>query len=90
MTEAPDLYINSTVDDVTLDTAAFEPLVGAHGGLGGWQDRAFLLIPNALAHVAPAEHIEGADRLHEVLVAMLRSVGQRQMVQERGRRADGR
>ena len=39
MTEAPDLYVNSSVDPDTLDVAAFEPLVGCHGGLGGWQDR---------------------------------------------------
>ena len=45
MPEAPDLYLNSRVDAVTLDIAAFEPLVGAHGGLGGWQDRAILLTP---------------------------------------------
>ena len=77
MPEAPDLYINSRVSDITLDIAAFEPLVGAHGGLGGWQDRAILLTPRALADVLPAEHIEGADRLHTVLVAMLRAVGQR-------------
>ena len=77
MPEAPDLYVNSRVEDVTLDIAAFEPLVGAHGGLGGWQDRAVLLTPRALAHVLPTEHIEGADRLHAVLVAMLRAVGQR-------------
>ena len=77
MPEAPDLYINSRVSDITLDIAAFEPLVGAHGGLGGWQDRAVLLTPRALADVLPAERIEGADRLHAVLVAMLRAVGQR-------------
>jgi uncharacterized membrane protein YvlD (DUF360 family) len=77
MPEAPDLYVNSRVEEVTLDIAAFEPLVGAHGGLGGWQDRAVLLTPRALAHVLPTEHIEGADRLHAVLVAMLRAVGQR-------------
>ena len=77
MPEAPDLYVNSRVEDVTLDIAAFEPLVGAHGGLGGWQDRAVLLTPRALVHVLPTEHIEGADRLHAVLVAMLRAVGQR-------------
>ena len=53
MPEAPDLYINSRVDDITLDIAAFEPLVGAHGGLGGWQDRAVLLTPRALAEVLP-------------------------------------
>ena len=38
--EAPDLYVNSAVDPVTHDVAAFEGLVGSHGGLGGWQDRA--------------------------------------------------
>ena len=77
MPEAPDLYRTSRVSDITLDIAAFEPLVGAHGGLGGWQDRAILLTPRALADVLPAERIEGADRLHTVLVAMLRAVGQR-------------
>ena len=80
MPEAPDLYVNSRVEEVTLDIAAFEPLVGAHGGLGGWQDRAVLLTPRALAHVLPTEHIEGADRLHAVLVSMLRAVGQRKTV----------
>jgi uncharacterized membrane protein YvlD (DUF360 family) len=83
MPEAPDLYVNSRVDDVTLDIAAFEPLVGAHGGLGGWQDRAVLLTPRTLSHVLPKEHIEGADRLHAVLVAMLRTVGQRKTVLDR-------
>ncbi|HJV13608.1 MAG TPA: phage holin family protein [Propionibacteriaceae bacterium] len=82
MPEAPDLYINSRVSDVTLDIAAFEPLVGAHGGLGGWQDRAVLLTPRTLAKVLPAEHIEGADHLHSVLVAMLRAVGQRTTLPE--------
>ena len=82
MPEAPDLYINSRVTDITLDIAAFEPLVGAHGGLGGWQDRAILLTPRELAEVLPAEHIEGADRLHAVLVAMLRAVGQRKTMPE--------
>jgi len=75
--EAPDLYLNSTLDPNTLDISAFEPLVGAHGGLGGWQDRAVLLVPKALEHVVPAEQILGADRLHRVLVAMLEEAGQR-------------
>jgi hypothetical protein len=89
MKEAPDLYVNSRVDDVTLDIAAFEPLVGAHGGLGGWQDRAVLLVPRTLADVLPKEPIEGADRLHAVLVAMLRAVGQRQAVPGRHDRRSG-
>jgi uncharacterized membrane protein YvlD (DUF360 family) len=82
MPEAPDLYLNSRIEDATLDIAAFEPLVGAHGGLGGWQDRAILLTPRTLAHVLPTEGIEGADRLHAVLVSMLRAVGQRKKVPE--------
>jgi uncharacterized membrane protein YvlD (DUF360 family) len=75
MAEAPDLYVNSAVDAATDDVAAFEDLVGAHGGLGGWQDRAVLLAPRDLATGLP-ERIEGADRLHEALVAMLASRGQ--------------
>jgi len=90
MPEAPDLYVNSRIDDVTLDIAAFEPLVGAHGGLGGWQDRAVLLAPRALADVLPAVRIEGADQLHEVLVAMLRAVGHRKTVSDRASEAGGR
>jgi hypothetical protein len=75
--EAPDLYMNSRVDEETLDIAAFEPLVGAHGGLGGWQDRAVLLVPRELAGVLPEGRIEGADHLHDVLVAMLELLGHR-------------
>lgn len=89
MPEAPDLYVNSRVDDVTLDIAAFEPLVGAHGGLGGWQDRAVLLTPRRFIDVLPAEHIEGADHLHDVLVAMLRAVGQRRTMPGRDDRQSG-
>jgi uncharacterized membrane protein YvlD (DUF360 family) len=77
MTEAPDLYMNSSMDPVTLDIAAFEPLVGAHGGLGGWQDSAVLLVPKDLDHLVPAEPVQGADRVHQVLVSMLESVGHR-------------
>jgi uncharacterized membrane protein YvlD (DUF360 family) len=75
-TQAPDLYVNSSVDPVTGDVAAFEGLVGSHGGLGGWQDRAVLLGPADLMAGLP-ERIEGADELHRVLVAMLESCGQR-------------
>ncbi|HQR26141.1 MAG TPA: phage holin family protein [Nocardioides sp.] len=75
--EAPDLYVNSTVDPVTSDVHAFEGLVGSHGGLGGWQDHAVLLAPTELLDGVP-EHIEGADQLHRVLVGMLESCGQRQ------------
>lgn len=76
MDEAPDLYVNSSVDTWTADVAAFEDLVGAHGGLGGFQDSAVLMAPRDLAGVVP-EHIEGADVLHGALVAMLERCGHR-------------
>ena len=79
--EAPDVYVNSTVDEGTGDVLAFEPLVGCHGGLGGWQDRAVLLAPSDLLHDAdlPADGspLVGADRVHVVLVRMLERCGQR-------------
>jgi hypothetical protein len=89
MPEAPDLYVNSRIEEATLDIAAFEPLVGAHGGLGGWQDRAILLIPRTLSYVLPDKQIEGADRLHAVLVLMLRAVGQRKTVPEQPAQRSG-
>jgi hypothetical protein len=81
--EAPDLYVNSSVDPVTGDVAAFEGLVGSHGGLGGWQDRAVLMGPADLMAGLP-ERIEGAGELHQVLVAMLESCGQRTTTASRG------
>jgi hypothetical protein len=77
MPEAPDVYVNSLVDQDTLDVAAFEALVGAHGGLGGWQDSAVLLAPRDLMGSLP-DRVEGADELHRVLVGFLRQSGQRQ------------
>ena len=74
--EAPDLYVNSTVDPLTQDVHAFEGLVGSHGGLGGWQDEAMLLAPADLVAGLP-EEIEGADQLHRALVGMLERCGQR-------------
>lgn len=76
LAEAPELYVNSALDPVTHDVAAFEGLVGSHGGLGGWQDQAVLLGPSDLMSDLP-ERIEGADQLHRVLVGMLEAVGQR-------------
>jgi hypothetical protein len=75
MPEAPDLYVNSSVDPDTGEVCAFEGLVGSHGGLGGWQGRGLLLAPSDL--VIPDEPIRGADELHRVLVGYLEQLGQR-------------
>lgn len=82
MAEAPDLYVNSTVDPVTNDVNAFEELVGSHGGLGGWQDQAVLFGPSDLMAHLP-DRIEGADMLHRVLVSMLEVCGHRVGVGDR-------
>jgi len=75
MGQAPDLYVNSAVDADTQDVAAFEPLVGSHGGLGGWQDRGFVLAAPDL--FAPATLVVGGDELHRHLVGALESLGHR-------------
>jgi len=79
MARAPELYVNSCFDPDTMDVAAFEPLVGCHGGLGGWQDRAFVMAP---AHLLSPDHpIVGGDELHQHLVAMLVALGHRTELQ---------
>src|SRR4029453_17245635 len=69
MPGAPALSVNSFLEEVTGDVAAFEPLVGCHGGLGGWQDRAFVLAPPQL--LAPSPPIVGGDELHRDLLGIL-------------------
>jgi uncharacterized membrane protein YvlD (DUF360 family) len=43
--EVPDLLINSFYDPETQEGAAFEELIGFHGGLGGYQTQPFVLYP---------------------------------------------
>jgi hypothetical protein len=45
---APDLYINSFYNAETNEVAAFEELIGCHGGMGGYQTRPFVLYPAEL------------------------------------------
>jgi hypothetical protein len=45
--DAPDIYVNSVYDTTTDEVAAFEELVGCHGGLGGWQTRPMVVHPAA-------------------------------------------
>jgi uncharacterized membrane protein YvlD (DUF360 family) len=75
MPEFPDLAVNSLLDPDTGEVAAFEGLVGCHGGLGGWQDRAVLVWPADLP--APTERIVGADAMHRQLVGWLEHLGHR-------------
>ncbi len=60
-----DLVVNSSYDPHTGEVAAFEELIGCHGGAGGLQTRPFLLFPSDWATTDPA--IGSAEALHEFL-----------------------
>jgi uncharacterized membrane protein YvlD (DUF360 family) len=64
-----DLVINSAIDPVTGQVAAFEELIGSHGGLGGPQTAAFLLAPADVPW--PETTIVGAPALSRVLRSWL-------------------
>jgi uncharacterized membrane protein YvlD (DUF360 family) len=51
---AGDLVINSMCDPLTGEVAAFEELIGSHGGLGGPQMEPFIVYPAAWADEEPA------------------------------------
>jgi putative membrane protein len=67
-----DIMVNSFYDPNTDEVAAFEELVGNHGGLGGDQAKPFVLYPSGW-HV-PKERIVGAEQLNRVLRGWLRNV----------------
>ena len=69
-----DLLVNSALDPRTDEVAAFEELVGCHGGLGGWQNRPVLIYP---ARWPVETDLVGADAVHRQLVRWLEQVGQR-------------
>jgi uncharacterized membrane protein YvlD (DUF360 family) len=59
----PDLLVNSFYDPVTDEGAAFEELIGFHGGMGGAQCHPFVLAPSAL----PVDgSLVGAISIHEM------------------------
>lgn len=69
-----DIVVNSRIDPATGEVAAFEELVGCHGGLGGWQSDAVLVHP---ADWTPPGALVGADAVHDQLVRWLEDLGQR-------------
>jgi uncharacterized membrane protein YvlD (DUF360 family) len=66
-----DVVVNSLYDPATGEVAAFEELVGSHGGLGGTQTTPFLMYP---AHLEPEDGLAdlvGAPRIYSVLRAWI-------------------
>jgi uncharacterized membrane protein YvlD (DUF360 family) len=75
MPNVGDIVLNSRLDPATDEVAAFEELVGSHGGLGGWQTKAFLLHPSDWPGAEGS--LVGAPAVHRQLVAWLVAAGLR-------------
>jgi hypothetical protein len=73
MAHAPDLLVISQYDPKLDEVAAFEELIGSHGGLGGPQTEAFILHPSEweLDEAVPL----GAPAIYRNLRRWLASVG---------------
>jgi uncharacterized membrane protein YvlD (DUF360 family) len=81
-----DILVNSSVDPVTQEVAAFEELIGCHGGLGGSQNRPVLIHP---AGWPVEEELIGADAVHRQLVRWLENLGQRTALRQPARPGAG-
>jgi uncharacterized membrane protein YvlD (DUF360 family) len=68
-----DIMVNSTYWPDLEEVAAFEELVGSHGGMGGPQQYPFLLAPVAFA--LPEETIVGPGTVHRWLCSWLAGLG---------------
>lgn len=75
MNHVGDLVLISTLDASTDEVAAFEELVGSHGGLGGWQTEAVLVHP--ADWTIDDENLDGPAAVHRQLVAWLEHLGLR-------------
>jgi len=63
-TNAPDILVNSFFDPVADEGAAFEELIGFHGGMGGNQTHPFIMYPTGFS--LPGSPIVGAATVHHL------------------------
>jgi hypothetical protein len=68
-----DLLLNSSYDPELDEVAAFEELVGSHGGFGGPQTRPFVLAPASLPF--DEEPLVGSPAVHRQLVRWADGLG---------------
>jgi uncharacterized membrane protein YvlD (DUF360 family) len=69
----PDIVLNSGLWPEFGEVAAFEELVGSHGGMGGSQSFPFVLHPVDLEW--PEEPVVGAERVHRIFRGWLAALG---------------
>jgi hypothetical protein len=74
-----DIVVISRLDEYTHEVAAFEELVGCHGGIGGWQTEAVLVHPSRWVLKEPPV---GSDAVHELLISWLEKLGHRKDLTE--------
>jgi hypothetical protein len=70
---APDILVLGTWWRDTAEVAAFEELVGSHGGLGGFQTRPFILGPSELE--VGSEPIVGAEAVYAIFKQWMANAG---------------
>jgi hypothetical protein len=68
------VLVNSTYWEETGEVAAFEELVGSHGGLGATQSFPFVLFPSDLPW--PEEQVVGPEWVHRIFRGWLAGLGQ--------------
>ena len=65
----PDILVMSMYDPEKNETAAFEELIGSHGGLGGEQSEPFVMYPSEWN--LDNENIIGAEKLYKLFKAKI-------------------
>jgi hypothetical protein len=78
----PDILVNSAYWEDLEEVAAFEELVGSHGGMGGPQSRPFVCSPSDLPW--PEDGVVGAESVHRVLRGWLVALGHEEYAEDRG------
>lgn len=68
LAHAADVLVNSVLDPDGQGVAAFEELIGCHGGLGGWQNQPLLVHPRDWT---VESDLVGADAVHQQLRSWL-------------------
>lgn len=64
-TNCPDILINSFYNPQTQEIAAFEELIGAHGGMGGYQTQPFVMFPKEF-ETKNMHNIIGAQNINKL------------------------
>jgi uncharacterized membrane protein YvlD (DUF360 family) len=76
-----DIMVNSTYWPELEEVAAFEELIGSHGGMGGPQQYPFVLVPDGFA--LPAHLLLGPGTVHDWMRRWLADLGHEAYADER-------